>query len=85
MSKIKNVTINLTSKQRSALKGLTGHDHQAVVFESNPASLTAKLAPARIVAKKPLARAVMAKKTAAKVLAKKTAAKVLAKKTAARK
>jgi hypothetical protein len=84
--KTKNVTISLTDKQRTALKNLTGQEHGAVVFESNPTALTAKLAPKRIAAKRVAAKRVAAKKVAAKrVAAKRVAAKrVAAKKVAAK-
>jgi len=45
MAKPKNVTINLTPKQREALRALTGDDHAAVVFEGSKKALRAKLAP----------------------------------------
>ena len=43
MSNNKSVTIQLTDKQRSALKGLTGEDHREVKFEAVTAAKLARL------------------------------------------
>ena len=51
MAKPKFVTINLTPKQRSELRALTGEIHTQVRFEGTKNALSAKLSPKKIARK----------------------------------
>ena len=51
MAKPKSVTINLTAKQRSELRALTGENHTQVRFEGTKNALSAKLNPKKVARK----------------------------------
>ena len=51
MAKPKYVTINLTAKQRSELRALTGEIHTQVRLEGTKNALSAKLSPKKVARK----------------------------------
>jgi len=51
MAKPKYVMINLTPKQRSELRALTGENHTQIRFEGTKNALSAKLSPKKVARK----------------------------------